>query len=104
VVSLPLSNLNVTSESWDVLTIFFPTSPWTPDIHTPRVNHPNLHHPNVQNQDIWLTMITDDWELYVAATSNPSLRDRFVSTIATWLGSTPTNFAFTDLYDTVTGE
>jgi hypothetical protein len=47
---------------------------------------------------------TDDWELFVAATSKPSLRDRFVSTIAAWLGSTPTNFAFTDLYDTVTGE
>lgn len=46
----------------------------------------------------------DDWELYVAATSSPSLRDRFISTIATWLGSTATNFAFTDLYDTITGE
>ena len=47
---------------------------------------------------------TDDWELFVAAVSSPTLKERFVSTIATWLGSTSTNFAFTDLYDAVAGE
>ena len=47
---------------------------------------------------------TDDWELFIAAVSSPALKERFISTIATWLGSTSTNFAFTDLYDAVTGE
>jgi hypothetical protein len=47
---------------------------------------------------------TDDWELYIAAVSSPELRDRFISTIAAWLGTTSTNGAFTDLYDASSGE
>lgn len=46
----------------------------------------------------------NDWELYVAAVSSPALKERFISTIATWLGTTSTNYAFTDLYDVNTGE
>jgi hypothetical protein len=93
------------SRELDVLTVVH--SPWTPDIPTPRVSPttlspPTHHHPRKSPTNNPTT--TDDWELFVAATSKPSLRDRFVSTIAAWLGSTPTNFAFTDLYDTVTGE
>lgn len=49
-------------------------------------------------------MFTDDWELFVAAVSSPSLKQRFISTVADWLGTTPTNFAFTDLYDAETGK
>lgn len=47
---------------------------------------------------------TDDWALFVAAVSSPSLKQRFISTLADWLGTTPTNFAFTDLYDAVNGK
>jgi hypothetical protein len=46
----------------------------------------------------------DDWELFVASVSSPNLKQRFISTVANWLGTTPTNFAFTDLYDAVTGK
>ena len=53
-----------------------------------------------------LTTLTyaDDWELFVAAVSSPNLKQRFISTVANWLGTTPTNFAFTDLYDAATGK
>ena len=46
----------------------------------------------------------DDWELFCAAVASSSTKAQFISTIAKWLGETPTNFAFTDLYDTITGE
>ncbi|KAM0716266.1 hypothetical protein Q7P37_007711 [Cladosporium fusiforme] len=44
-----------------------------------------------------------DWQLFIAAISPSSLKARFISTIASWLNNTSTNFAFTDLYDAVTG-
>jgi hypothetical protein len=61
---------------------------------------------NVRHETVGLItlMCTDDWELFVASVSSPSLKQRFISTVANWLGTTPTNFAFTDLYDAVTGK
>jgi len=47
---------------------------------------------------------TDDWELFVASVSSSSLKQRFISTVANWLGTTPTNFAMTDLYDAENGK
>lgn len=49
-------------------------------------------------------LLTDDWELFVAAVSSPELKEKFVSTIAAWLGSTSTDYPFTDLYDATSGE
>nr|OQO30009.1 hypothetical protein B0A51_01907 [Rachicladosporium sp. CCFEE 5018] len=46
---------------------------------------------------------TEDWELFCAAIASQDTKTEFISTVAKWLGVTPTNFAFTDLYDTVTG-
>ena len=45
-----------------------------------------------------------DWELFCASVANTDTKNEFISVVAKWLGSTPTNFPFTDLYDTVTGE
>ncbi|KAK1082607.1 hypothetical protein LTR33_003801 [Friedmanniomyces endolithicus] len=49
------------------------------------------------------TYTKNDWELFCAAVASSSTKTQFISTIAKWLGETPTNFAFTDLYDTITG-
>lgn len=48
--------------------------------------------------------ILGDWETFCAAIASQDTKTEFISTLAKWLGSTPTNFAFTDLYDTITGE
>ena len=45
-----------------------------------------------------------DWELFCASVANTDTKNEFISVVARWLGETSTNFAFTDLYDTVTGE
>ncbi|KAF7186316.1 Glutaminase A [Pseudocercospora fuligena] len=44
-----------------------------------------------------------DWELFCAAIAESETKNMFTSTIAKWLNVTPTNFAFTDLYDTISG-
>ena len=49
-------------------------------------------------------MRADDWELFVASVSSPSLKQRFISTVANWAGTNSTNFALTDLYDAQTGK
>ncbi len=46
----------------------------------------------------------NDWEMFCAAVASPSTRDMFISDIATWIGQTPTNRGFPDLYDVNTGE
>ncbi|TKA69798.1 hypothetical protein B0A55_06469 [Friedmanniomyces simplex] len=50
------------------------------------------------------TYSKNDWELFCAAIASSGTKEQFISTVAKWLGATPTNFAFTDLYDTVTGD
>lgn len=47
---------------------------------------------------------TGDWELFCASVSSKDTQDEFISTVAQWLGGTPTNYPFTDLYDTITGK
>lgn len=42
-----------------------------------------------------------DWEMWTAATCQPSTRRLFVNALAYWLNSTSTEYAFTDLYDTI---
>ncbi|KAH9214693.1 hypothetical protein DL95DRAFT_425499 [Leptodontidium sp. 2 PMI_412] len=45
-----------------------------------------------------------DWEMWVAAISSPSTKSMFISKLANWINTTPTNRAFTDLYHTQTGD
>ena len=51
-----------------------------------------------------LTEPTADWEIFAAAVSSEDTKKEFTSMLASWLAETPTNLAFTDLYDTKTGE
>lgn len=44
-----------------------------------------------------------DWESWSAAIASTDTRNMFFEHLATWINETPTNKAFTDLYDTVTG-
>ncbi|QIX00304.1 hypothetical protein AMS68_005821 [Peltaster fructicola] len=65
-------------------------------------------YPTVINQygvplDTRHTYTKADWELYVAAIASNTTRDLLISTIATWLGKTTTAYAWSDLYETVTG-
>lgn len=50
------------------------------------------------------TLSKNDWELFAASIASTSTKDKFIGVIADWLNVTTTNFAFTDLYDTITGE
>ncbi|CAG8960693.1 hypothetical protein HYFRA_00013461 [Hymenoscyphus fraxineus] len=50
-------------------------------------------------------MVTkSDWEIWAAAVANGPTKDFIIGKIATWLAETPTNRAFTDLYDTTNGD
>jgi hypothetical protein len=42
--------------------------------------------------------------MFTAATTSPQTRDMFIHGLAEWINVTPTNRAFTDLYDTDSGE
>ncbi|KAK4547118.1 hypothetical protein LTR36_001339 [Oleoguttula mirabilis] len=50
------------------------------------------------------TYTKNDWEIFCAAIASTSTKDEFTSVIAKWLNQTPTNLAFTDLYETISGE
>ncbi|KAK3070547.1 hypothetical protein LTR53_010284 [Teratosphaeriaceae sp. CCFEE 6253] len=50
------------------------------------------------------TYTKSDWELWCAAVTSTSTKQQFSSTIAKWTGVTTTNYAWTDLYDTITGD
>ncbi|KAB8213432.1 hypothetical protein BDV33DRAFT_210208 [Aspergillus novoparasiticus] len=45
-----------------------------------------------------------DWELFAAAMASVETRDMFHKALVAWINETPTNHAFTDLYDTSTGD
>ncbi|KAI4746505.1 glutaminase A [Aureobasidium sp. EXF-12298] len=45
-----------------------------------------------------------DWEMFVAAIASTSTKQLFISKIASWIGKTPTNRPFTDLYETDSGD
>lgn len=42
-----------------------------------------------------------DWEMWAAATTEPTTRRLFVDALAFWINSTSTQFPFSDLYNTV---
>lgn len=46
----------------------------------------------------------DDWEIFCAAVASTSTKNEFTAVVAKYLNQTPTNFAFGDLYDTVTAK
>ncbi|GFP57022.1 glutaminase A [Trichoderma asperellum] len=50
------------------------------------------------------TLTKTDWEMFAAAVAKPDTKAMFISLIAKWINETPTWRAFTDLYDTNTGE
>lgn len=54
--------------------------------------------------DTRATYTKTDWEMFVAAIASQETREMFHSDIADWINQTPTNRAFTDLYETETGE
>ncbi|KAI1178624.1 glutaminase GtaA [Nemania sp. FL0916] len=45
-----------------------------------------------------------DWQLWAAAIASKETQDDIISRIAKWINITPTNRAFTDLYDCVSGD
>ncbi|TAQ86070.1 hypothetical protein B7494_g5616 [Chlorociboria aeruginascens] len=45
-----------------------------------------------------------DWEMWTAAIASSSVQQTFIHKLATWIGETSTNRAFTDLYETDTGD
>ncbi|KAF2770000.1 GTA glutaminase A [Teratosphaeria nubilosa] len=45
-----------------------------------------------------------DWEIFCASIASNSTKQQFTTVIARWLDQTPTNYAFTDLYDTITAD
>lgn len=42
--------------------------------------------------------------MWTAAVANPPTQEMFISKLATWLAETPTHRAFTDVYETQSGE
>ncbi|KAK4133796.1 DUF1793-domain-containing protein [Trichocladium antarcticum] len=49
------------------------------------------------------TWTKSDWEMFAAAVAGPETRDMFISKLARWVGTTSTDRAMTDLFDSVTG-
>lgn len=45
-----------------------------------------------------------DWQMWTAAIASHSTKTIFISLLAKWINETPTNRAFTDLYNTQTGD
>ncbi|KUJ19273.1 DUF1793-domain-containing protein [Mollisia scopiformis] len=45
-----------------------------------------------------------DWQMWAASISSASTKSMFISKLASWINNTPTNRAFTDLYNTQTGD
>lgn len=45
-----------------------------------------------------------DWEMWCAAIASPNTKAMFISKLANWIGTTGTNRAMTDLYNTQTGD
>ncbi|KAE8334213.1 hypothetical protein BDV24DRAFT_156993 [Aspergillus arachidicola] len=45
-----------------------------------------------------------DWELFAAAIASVDTRDMFHKALVSWMNGTPSNRAFTGLYDTTTGD
>jgi len=49
------------------------------------------------------TWTKSDWEMFAAAVASQSTRDMFISKLAHWVGTTTSDRAMTDLYDSETG-
>lgn len=65
-------------------------------------------YPTVANEfgvplDTRHTWTKSDWEMFAAAVASPSTRDLLISKLARWVGTTSTNRAMTDIFDSVTG-
>jgi hypothetical protein len=99
-----LLGLNFVPQSiYDMQSNFYPTVAEkygvpldTRNLATKCTSHP----PNLFNI---ANALIADWEMWCAAIASPSTRSMFISKLANWINTTPTNRAFTDLYDTQTG-
>ncbi|EAQ84675.1 hypothetical protein CHGG_08689 [Chaetomium globosum CBS 148.51] len=65
-------------------------------------------YPTVANEygvplDTRHTWTKSDWEMFAAAVASQSTRDMFISKLAHWVGTTTSDRAMTDLYDSETG-
>ena len=45
-----------------------------------------------------------DWEIFTAAIASKDTQDMFIGDLAKWIGETPTNLPFTDIYDAISGD
>jgi hypothetical protein len=45
-----------------------------------------------------------DWEMFTASIAKESTQNMFIRDLAKWIGQTPTNLPFTDLYDAIAGD
>lgn len=69
--------------------------------HGPKV----ISRPGTHLENIILTHVTiADWQVLCASVADTSTKDEFTSVLTKWLGQTPANFAFPDLYDAINGE
>lgn len=50
------------------------------------------------------TWTKTDWMMWSASIASDDTRDMFIKLLADWISTTPTNKAFTDLYDAATGD
>jgi len=84
-----LLNLNLVSQSiFDMQSAFYPTVEATYGVPL------DTRHEYTKS----------DWEMWTAAIASESTRNIFIEDLATWIHETPTNMAFTDLYDAQTGD
>jgi len=65
-------------------------------------------YPTVFNQygpplDTRHTYTKADWEIFCASIASEDTKRDFISAVSKWLGETPTNFAFSDWYETISG-
>jgi hypothetical protein len=82
-------NLNLVPQSiYDMQSAFYPT----------------VSHKYGVPLDTRHTYTKSDWEMFTAAVASTSTQKMFISKLAAWITDTQTNHAFTDLYETTTGD
>ena len=50
------------------------------------------------------TQTKSDWEMWAAAVASPDTAKQLIGVLAKWIGTTPTESPFSDLFDTITGD
>lgn len=79
---------------------------WTRDTITPKV-HIDLQCPLLLFPDFScanVTVMAADWEMFAAAIAGNTTQQLLISKLANYINQTPTNVAFSDLYNASTAE